>query len=79
MPVYKFRSVAEMPDPPWRLPGDAALYRSIGIVWTSSRAANPRRFPPGVHRYRSIEQMTRTRDEWEAEHIDALQRQREGR
>ena len=78
MPVQKFRSIADMPDPPRRLPGDPALYRAIANVWTFGRRASPRRFPPGVHKYRSIEEMTRARDQWEAEHVEALARQRHG-
>ncbi len=79
MPVRKFRSIADMPDPPRRLPGDPALYRAIATVWGFGRRANPRRFPPGVHKYRSIEEMTRARDEWEAEHVAALAKQRRDR
>jgi hypothetical protein len=78
MPVQKFRSIADMPDPPRRLPGDPALYRAIASVWTFGRRANPRRFPPGVHKYHSIEEMSRARDEWETEHVAALARQRHG-
>jgi hypothetical protein len=79
MPVQKFRSIADMPDPPRRLPGDPALYRAIASAWAFGRRANPRRFPPGVHKYRSIEEMTLARDRWEAEHVEALARQRHGR
>ena len=78
MPVRKFRSVQEMNQPVWRQPGDPMLYRAIAGVWELARRTNPRRFPPGVHKYRSIEEMTRARDEWEAEHVEALARQRHG-
>jgi hypothetical protein len=79
MPVQKFRSIADMPDTPRRLPGDPLLYRAIATVWASGRAANPRQFPPGVYRYRSIEEMNRASEQWEAEHIAALQKQRRDR
>jgi hypothetical protein len=79
MPVQKFRSVADMPDPPRRLPGDPALYKAIAGVWKFGRRANPRRFPPGVYKYRSIEEMSRAQEQWLSEHVQALARQRRDR
>lgn len=76
MPIQKFRSIADMPDPPRRLPGDPSLYKSIAGVLEFGRRANPRRFPPGVHKYRSIEEMSHAQEQWLEEHIDALQRRR---
>jgi len=46
-----------MNQPRWRGPGDPDLYRTIARVWAFGRRTNRRRFPPGVHRYRSIEQL----------------------
>jgi len=77
MPVKKFRSVADMPDPPRRQPGDPALYKAIAGLWEFSRHANPRRFPPGVYKYRSIEEMNRAQEQWLAEHVAALRKQRD--
>lgn len=78
MPVRKFRSVEEMNQPIWITPGDPLLYRTMKAVWDLARRTNPRHFPPGVHKYHSIEEMTRARDEWEAEHVAALAEQRRG-
>ena len=79
MPVRKFRSVEDMPGPARHLPGDPALYRTIAGVWTFGARANPRRFPPGVHRYRSIDEMNHVQDQWDTEHVARLQAQRERR
>ena len=76
MPIRKFRSVEEMNQPPWREPGDPMLYRAIAAVWAFARRTNPRRFPPGVHKYRTIEDMDRARERSLAEHIDMVARQR---
>jgi hypothetical protein len=76
MPVRKYRSVADMPDPPWRRPGDSELYRALAGLWDMSRRLRPRRFPPGVYRHRSIEDMNRQRDEWDAEFIAELRARR---
>ena len=76
MPVQKFRSVADMGDPPRRRPGDPALYRTMAAMWELGRRTNPRRFPPGVRKYRSIEEMSRAQEQWLIEHVEALARQR---
>ncbi len=78
MPVYKFRSIEDMPDPPRRLPGDPALYKAIADIWAFGRRTNPRRFPPGVYKYRSIQEMDSAQEQLLAEHIAALRRQRQG-
>jgi hypothetical protein len=72
MPVFKFRSVEEMSQPVWRAPGDPALYEAIAGLWTFGARIQGRRFPPGVHRHRSIEDLNATVGRWEQEHVDAL-------
>ena len=78
MPVRKFRTAEEMNQPVWHRPGDPALYRAMRIVWDFGRRANPRQFPPGVYKYRSIEEMSRAQEQLEVEHIAELRRQRHG-
>jgi hypothetical protein len=56
MPVRKFRSVADLNQPVWRVPGDPSLYRAMNRLWRLGRATGNRRFPPGVYRARSIEE-----------------------
>ncbi len=69
MPVYKFRSIHEMPDAPWRTPGDPELYRALASLSNRSRRLHPRRFPAGVYKHRSIEESNAQRDRWDAEHL----------
>jgi hypothetical protein len=54
MPVRKFRTVDELNQPIWRQPGDPAPYRTIASLWQTARAMRPRRFTPGVRRFRTI-------------------------
>jgi hypothetical protein len=68
MPVRKFRSVEAMNQPVWRTPGDPALYRAIAALWDTGARTNPRRFPPGVYRYRSIEELDAQVTEWQRQH-----------
>ena len=74
MPVYKFRSIEEMDAYTWRTPGDPELYRAIRLTWDLARRANPKRFPPGVRRFRSIEAMNQANDDRLREHIRRRER-----
>ena len=76
MPVRKFRSVVEMEEPRWREPGDPQLFRAIAQVWAFGRRVVPRRFPPGVHRHRSIEALDRAVEAWHVADVQRLQRDR---
>jgi hypothetical protein len=73
-PVRKFRSVEEMESPIWRRPGDLDLYRAIAQVWAFGRRTAPRRFPPGVHRHRSIEELDRQVEEWSVADFETRRR-----
>ena len=79
MPVRKFRTVEEMNQPPWRKPGEPQLFRAIAAVWEMARRTNPRTFPRGVHKYRSIEEMSHAREQWDSAYIRELRAQRERR
>lgn len=62
MPVRKFRSIEAMKQPMWRTPGDPALYAAIAGVWERAARLRPRRFGPGVRRFRDIESLERHAD-----------------
>ncbi|HXO19572.1 MAG TPA: hypothetical protein VOA87_06560 [Thermoanaerobaculia bacterium] len=76
MPVKKFRDLQEMEDSLWREPGDPELWRAISAVWSFAARTCPRHFPPGVHRYRTIEDAERQRDLWEEADFQALWQRR---
>lgn len=69
MPVRKFRSVEAMNQPHWRTPGDPALYAAIAGVWEAGARLQRRRFPPGVHRHRSIQDLDALVEQWHREHV----------
>jgi hypothetical protein len=48
----------------WRQPGEPNLFRAIAAVWEFSRRSRPRRFPPGVYRHRSIEELNANTERW---------------
>ena len=64
MPVRKFRSVEEMSQPIWRQPGDPALYRTITAILDVGVRTSTRRYPPGLHKHRTVEEMQRLQEAW---------------
>ena len=65
MSVRKYRSVEEMPGAALHPPLDP---RNLQLACDLSAAVirlAPRRFPPGVHRYRSTAEARACRDQWE--------------
>jgi type III restriction enzyme len=71
MPVRRFRSVEEMNQPRWRQPGDPELYAAIAALWRLGARTGQRRFPPGVHKHRSIEELNATTERWAQANFDA--------
>ncbi len=65
MPVKKLPSLEEAEDTCWCEPGSAQLWRRIASVWSFSRHVAPQRFPPGVHKSRSIEEANHRVQQWE--------------
>lgn len=61
MPVKKFRTVEELNQPIWRRPGAPELFRAMSSIWAFAQRTNPRKFPPGVRKYRSIDEMSRAK------------------
>ena len=64
MPVRKFRSVEEMERPHWREPGDPTLYRTMSRVWAFGQRTAGYRFPPGVYRHRSVQELNAQTAMW---------------
>jgi hypothetical protein len=64
MPIRKFRSIEAMKQPRWRTPGDPELIRVMSELWAFAERTRRRRFPAGVQRFRSIEEMDREQQRW---------------
>jgi len=76
MPVKKIRNLQEMEDSLWREPGSPELLQAIDAVQRFAAHTFPRHFPPGVYKYRSIEEAERQREIWEEADFQALWRRR---
>jgi hypothetical protein len=78
MPVRKFRSIEEMDDARhelWCEPGEEC-FRRIARLWKRSARINPRKFPKGVFKYRSIEEAQADRERLLTEHVRRLEAER---
>jgi len=67
MPVRRYRSVEEMSQPRWRRPGDPELFRAMAGLWSLGHRTLGLRFPPGVYRHRSIEDLNVQNEGWREE------------
>jgi hypothetical protein len=65
MPLRKYRSVADMPSPSWSERLDPENLRRAFDVSALAARLHPRRFPPGLYKYRSIEDASEARRGWE--------------
>jgi hypothetical protein len=75
MPVRKFRDVSEMEDTLWRERGPE-LFAAIRRVWDfAARTVQPR-FPHGVYKHRSIEEMNAQDERWAQANFEAFQARR---
>ena len=72
MPIKKFRDVSEMEDV-WYDPGSPKLFAVIRHVWSLADRICPLRFPPGVHKHRTIEDAEALREQWEEANFIAHQ------
>jgi hypothetical protein len=66
VPLRKFRSVAEMPSAAWREPLDPRNLKLACELSALATRLRPRRFSPGLHKYRSVEEAARCRERWES-------------
>jgi hypothetical protein len=66
MPVRRLRSLQEAEDSVWLDRDDPRLASRIRALWRLSGRLNRRKYPPGCHRYKSIEELNRQVEAWEA-------------
>lgn len=74
MPVWKYRSVAQMPPTPAYTPGSREHLERWAALWARASALGRKRFRSGVFRYRSVEESWR-----EAGAMERFDEQRDGR
>ena len=77
MRVERFRTLDEARRALWLKPGDPRLERVVAWVWALGTAlAGPSPLPPGVSKFRTIEEANADRKKWEMERSRALRKLR---
>lgn len=61
-----------MEDSLWRRTGDPTLADAIARVWSFADRVCPLRFPPGIHRHRSIDDAQQLREVWQEANFRAF-------
>ena len=67
MPIRRLTSLEQAEEQCWLDPEDPLLPRRIAAVWSLAHRLFSHRFPPGVHKYRSIEELNRQVEAWETQ------------
>lgn len=81
MPFKKYRSIEEMDADRgdlWCDKPDAAWWRRIDRLWRQSEQLNPRSYPTGLFKFRSIEELNAHHEAMLGAHVRALRQTRLG-
>jgi hypothetical protein len=71
MPVWKYRSIEDMPDV-WQLHRDVAVGRRARAILSAGTLAGSLRIPRGVRKFRSLDELHAERLRYEQERIARL-------
>lgn len=74
MPFRKLRSLEEAEEAVWLDRNDPRLLDRIRRVWHLGFRLSPRYFPPGVYKFRSIEEKNRFDEAQRRANVEAQQR-----
>lgn len=70
MPVSKYRSVEDMPPPP--RPNPEELLDRIRAVWNRAALLTGFGYPPGLYKFRTLEEAQAARDEVTRQRVQKL-------
>ena len=76
MPVYKYRSIEEMPEA-WEHFGDRNRGGRLRAVLSFSRLAGSLEVPRGVHKFRSVDDLAADRQQYEQNRVARIRARRE--
>ena len=71
MPVWKYRSIEEMPEA-WVMNSHVPLGRRIRALMSMGNLAGPLNVPRGVAKFRSLEELQADRQKYEQERVDRI-------
>jgi hypothetical protein len=65
MPIQKFNSISEIGKRKMLQPGTPEFRNALrSVFWMAHRFAPPQNLPPGVHKFRDIEQAQKQKRAW---------------
>lgn len=76
MPVWKYRSIEEMPEA-WVMNRNVPVGRRVRAMMRMGNYAGPLEMPRGVHKFRSIEELQADRRKYERERIQRIRARNE--
>ena len=76
MPVYKYKTFKEADYALWNFHPDEAYYKQVADLWDFADKLNPIRYPPGIFKFKTIEEANRHRKEFEMAHAKKLRQKR---
>ncbi|HDL17519.1 MAG TPA: hypothetical protein ENH29_00525 [Bacteroidetes bacterium] len=76
MPVYKYKTFEEAEKALWHFHPDNAYYKKIAELWDFADRLSPIKYPPGIYKFKTIEEANRHRDEIEMNHAKKIRAQR---
>ena len=62
MPVQKFKTFQEAKEALWSDTIDAAYLKRMADLWARSDRLHPKRFRPGVYKYKTLEEAEAARE-----------------
>lgn len=69
MPVYRWKNLEDMRRHRWLQPGDPRIWERFRMVVSLGNSCLRVHRPPGVHRFRTIEELQAFQESWRHERL----------
>jgi len=76
MPIYKYKTFEEAERALWNFHPDEAHFKRVAELWDFADRLNPITYPPGIFKFKTIEEANRHREEIELAHAKKIRQQR---
>jgi hypothetical protein len=76
MPIFKYKSFEEAERALWNFNPDDAYLDRVAALFELAKGLNPIKYPPGIFKFKTIEEANRHREEIELAHAVEIQKKR---
>lgn len=76
MPVYKYKTFEEAERALWNFHADEAHFKRVAELWDFADRLNPITYPPGIFKFKTIEEANRHREGIELAHAKKIRQER---